>query len=281
MKETGHSPRQALRRQLDRMAAVGVGMQVAIETEWLLPQEIRLPGTTGRAGAGDSSDPLVDLLVCVIGTLDEIGLPVGSVRSGSHPWRIETALSAREPMTACEQHRLCGRAFAALGSDPRWFPFHADPGAAVPAGAMRLRLSLVGGEPSVTAGLAITGLREVLPDLAEMYLPGDAEPTLRKRVAALATVSPLGCGDDTRLEVRVPVPGRDLHLLLAAVVTGVLHGLGHEDCVHSGSACTTELRRPADPSAGRDALLGAPGEVGPGRSDHELPVTTSPVRGVR
>jgi hypothetical protein len=256
-------------------------MQVAIETDWLLPQEIRLPGTTERAGADDSPDPLVDLLVCVIGLLDEIGLPVDSVRSGSRPWRIETVLSAREPMTACEQQQLCGRALAALGSDPRWFASHAHAGATVPAGAMRLRLSLVGGEPSVTAGLAMTGLHEVLSDLAELYLPRDADPDLRKGGPAIAAVSPLGRGDDAQWEVRIPVPGADPHLLLASVVTGILHGLGQEDCLHSGSARDRGWSRTAEPSAGRDALLGAPGDVGPGRLDQQLPDTTSPVRGVR
>jgi glutamine synthetase len=225
-------------------------MQVAIQTEWLLPQETQLPGSNWRADVSDSRDPLVDLLVCVIATFDEIGLPVDSVRTRSHPRRIETALPAREPMTACDQQHLCGRGLAAVRGDPRWFPSHADPGATVPIGEMRLRLYLspVDGKLSVAAEHAMTGLREVLPDLVRLYLAGDAEPGAGKDGAAVAKVSPAGLGAEPGLEVRVSGPGTDPHLLLAALVAGIGHGLSHEDFQHSPGA-HTELESVTDPSA--------------------------------
>lgn len=256
-------------------------MQVAIETEWQLPQEIWLSETTGRAGAGDCPDSLVDLLIRLIATFDEIGLPVDFVRTGSHPSRIETALLSREPMAACDQQQLCGRALATIGDVPRRFPSHVEPGATVPAGEMRLqlRLSLGDGGPLFSAVPSMTGLRHVLPDL-ESHLYGDAGLDVRKHGTAIAAVIPLAHDDDWGWEVRVPVPGTDPYVLLAALIASVLHGLGHQDSEHSSSACTA-LRPPVDPSAGQDAVLAAQDAVGTDRLDYGLPVALSPLRRAR
>ena len=121
------SPRQLLRRHLERLAERGMGSLVGLEIEWYLlrvaddhltQEQTGLPGVRGRPigtwpvepGFSYHSESNMDLMQPVLSALatrfDEIGLPLRSIENEFGPGQVECTFAPRPALEAADDALL-------------------------------------------------------------------------------------------------------------------------------------------------------------------------------
>ena len=121
------SPRQLLRKQLERLAQQGMSSLVGLEIEWYLlrvaedhltPEHTGLPGVRGRPigtwpvepGFSYHSESNMDLMQPVLSALatrfEEIGLPLRSIENEFGPGQVECTFAPRPALEAADHALL-------------------------------------------------------------------------------------------------------------------------------------------------------------------------------
>ncbi|MBD0741893.1 glutamine synthetase [Streptomyces sp. CBMA152] len=256
------APRQVLRTQLTRLAALGLHAQVGLETEFLLYHGTYSPTTgIGPNGLAPAADVNLDYALDHAPHLDRYfrrlqaalagaGMPVEAVKTEGGPGQVEVAFPHSGTLTACDQHLVFKHAARTLAARAGMTAtFMAAPETGIGSG-LHLHLSLTrngtpllptpNGELSTIGKSAVAGLLEALPGLAPLYAPninsykryvGEAfAPTrmawgLDNRTCAVRVT---GHGNSLRLEVRLGGADANPYLLAAAAVAGMVHGISHD-----------------------------------------------------
>ncbi|HEY8980532.1 MAG TPA: glutamine synthetase family protein [Streptomyces sp.] len=254
------APREILRRQLNRLAELGLYPMTGIETEFSLYQ-----GTdTAAAEAGGQGlrplvagnldysldhDPVSDRFFSSLQRdLMGAGLPVEAMKSEAGPGQVELTFRYGHAKMACERHLLFKHAVRALAAREGLTPtFMAAPETGL-ANGLHIHISLWSGAASAlgdsdgrlteTGRHAIAGLLAGLPQLAPLYAPntnsykrfhrGSFAPTAftwgyDNRTCAVRVVG----GDQARLRLEVRVAGADAnaYLAVASVLASITHGI--------------------------------------------------------
>jgi glutamine synthetase len=286
------SPRQILRRQLDRLADHGLKAFVGTELEFIVYQD-----TYEQAAAKDYRDLVpanqYNVDYSILGTsriepllrrirvqMDGAGLYVESAKGECNLGQHEIAFRYADAVTTCDNHSIYKTGAKEIAAqDGNSITFMAKPNARE-GNSCHIHLSLRGSSDGVPVmagdgphGLSKLGEHFLAGQLAAMrelalcyapninsykrYVPGSFAPTsvrwgVDNRTCALRLV---GHGSSLRVENRVPGGDVNPYLAVAAMIAAGLHGIDHElplEPPMSGNAYADDAERV--PHTLRDAL---------------------------
>jgi glutamine synthetase len=259
------APRQVLRRQVERLAGLGLRARAGLEYEASAYQ-----GTYAfYAGAGEDrsrrrlgyrngdydlspAPELDELLTALHIGLRRAGLPVEAIKPEAGLGQIEITLRHADPLTAADELALCkwaAKGIAARNGRSLTFMAAPEPGEAVGNGG-HVHLSLwhdddgnalaaPGGELSPLGSRVIAGILATVGRFAPLWAPTvnsyrrfspHGEPFAPRRAdygfaGRNSAVRVIDHGEHTRVEVRVPGADANPYLALAAVLAGACHGV--------------------------------------------------------
>jgi len=287
------APREILRRQLNRLAELGLYPMTGIETEFSLYQgtdttvgeaggQVLRPLTEGNLDYSLDHDPRSDDFFSRLQeSLMGAGLPVEAVKSEAGPGQVELTFRYGNAKMACERHLLFKHAVRALAARAGLTPtFMAAPETGL-ANGLHIHISLWSGAASALGDLdgrltetgrhAIAGLLTGLPQLAPLYAPntnsykrftrGSFAPTAftwgyDNRTCAVRVVG--GGQAKLRLEVRVAGADANPYFVVAAILASITHGIEHRlqpGPVHRGNAYDARGGVPLMPATLYDGLV--------------------------
>lgn len=251
------SPRQVLRRRLDELAALGLGVKAGLEAEFFL---YGTPLPDGGADHGlvpvsphnldyalDHPPELARYLRTLARGLRGAGLPVEAVKTEGAPGQVEVTFPYGDPLAACDGHLVLKHGARALADDAGMAAtFMAAPATGLASG-LHLHLSLwerdrpvlvdEEGDLSRTGEQVVAGLLAGLPRLAPLYAP-TVNSYRRFKPASFApthftwgrdnrtcAVRVTGHGRGLHLEIRLPGADANPYLALAAALAAARHGI--------------------------------------------------------
>jgi glutamine synthetase len=259
----GPSPRQVLRRQLDRLADLGLTAQVGTELEFLVFREsYESAWDKGYRDLTPANQYNVDysiggtgrvegLLRQIRNAMDGAGMYVESAKGECHPGQHEIAIRFDEALRSCDNHTVYKNGAKEIAALQGWaLSFMAKYGQRE-GNSSHIHLSLRDGRGRpVLAGADrefspmmehfLAGQIACLPELTclfapninsyKRFAPGSFAPTAvawgrDNRTCALRVV---GRGPSLRVENRVPGGDVNPYLAVAAMVAAGLHGIQHE-----------------------------------------------------
>jgi len=256
------APRQVLRRQVERLAALGLEAMAATELEFRVFTEDHLAAWDGGHRDLTPATPVnVDYALSGLGVLDDLGahlrrtmgqlgLPFETARGECAPGQYEITFPYGRALDVADGHVLYKRAARAVASAQAlsltfMAKFDEREGN---SGHVHFSLRTPAGEPAFAGGHGmsvlmsrfVAGQLACLPDLMLLFAPtwnsykrlqpGSFAPThvawgVDNRTCALRVV---GHGDSLRFEHRVPGADANPYLVLAGVIAAGLHGVEHE-----------------------------------------------------
>jgi glutamine synthetase len=187
------SPRQLLRKQLQRLDAKGYGCVIGLEVEWYLlrvadeplgPENVGVPGVRGRPirtfpaepGYSYHSESNMDLMQPVLSALaeafDKLGLPLRSIENEWGPGQVECTFAPRKALEAADNlllfrsatRQICRRmghmaTFMARPAIPGYYAsgWHLHQSLVEAAGGRNLFMPETPGEPLSPLGRAFLG----------------------------------------------------------------------------------------------------------------------------
>ena len=260
-----HAPRQVLRRQLERLAQLGISTLLGIESEArayrLTHRDAHQRGYRHlhREAAGEFNGDyalehprdLQALLDALATGLCDSGLQLEALKTEAGRGQIEPTFLPAEPLTACDRHAIFKTAARQIAeAHGMALSFMAKPHGDQDSSGCHLHLSLTGpnGRPLFAAAdrqlgtlarRALAGCLALLGDLAPLYAPNINSykrygpmftPTafdwgFDDRTRALRIT---GHGEGRRIECRLPGADAQPHLAAAALLAAVAHGIEQE-----------------------------------------------------
>ncbi|MET9439626.1 glutamine synthetase family protein [Streptomyces sp. NPDC006610] len=257
------APRQILRRQLDRLAALGHTAQVGTELEFIVFKDsYEQAWNTGYRGLTPANQYNIDYSVLGTGRIEPLlrrirnemagaGLTVESAKGECNPGQHEIAFRYDEAMVTCDQHAVyktgakeiaaqegVSLTFMAKFNEREGNSCHIHLSLADPAGASAMPGDGEGGMSEVMRHF-LAGQLAALRDFSLLYAPninsykrfqpGSFAPTAvawghDNRTCALRVV---GHGRSLRFENRLPGGDVNPYLAVAAMVAAGLHGVEH------------------------------------------------------
>jgi glutamine synthetase len=259
------SPRQVLRRQLERLDALGLRALAGTELEFLAFRESAARARKrGYRNLTPATSHNVDYALGGLGDLEGLarrirrvaiasGLRLESARGECHPGQYEIVFRYEDALTACDNHAvyktLAREVAAAEGTCVTFMAKH-DAGE---GSSCHVHLSVrsregapVMAEPGAPDGLAergrhfVAGQLAALGDLTLLMAP-NVNSYKRLRPGAFApsrvawgpddrtrAVRVVGRGTSLRIEHRVPGADANPHLAVAAMIAAGLHGIERE-----------------------------------------------------
>jgi glutamine synthetase len=285
------SPRQVLRRQLDRLADLGLSAWAATELEFVVFHESYAEArAAGYGGLHTATEHNVDYSLQGMHGLDPVargirsmaraaGLEVESARGECHPGQYEIVFRYDEALRTCDNHVLYktgAKHVAAENGVALTFMAKYDQGEGS-SGHVHFSLRSVEGEPVMAEtgtgdGTALSTVMEhflagqlaCLPELTLAFAPnvnsykrlqpGAFAPTFVSwgRDNRTAAVRVVGAGPSLRIEHRVPGADVNPYVAVAAIIAAGLHGIEHQ--LVAPPPCAGDAR------AGRGARI--PGNLG-------------------
>lgn len=285
------SPRQLLRRQLDRLAERGLGAFVGTELEFIVfDDSYEEAWQYGYRGLTPANQYNVDYSMIGTGRLEPLlrdirngmsgaGLYVESAKGECNPGQHEIAFRYADALSTCDNHSIYktgAKEIAAKHGKSLTFmaKYNEREG-----NSCHIHISLRGTDgTAVLAGDGPNGFSQLMerflagqlacsreltyffaPNINsyKRFIPGSFAPTtiawgMDNRTCALRVV---GHGDSLRVENRVPGGDVNPYLAVAALIAAGLHGIENELALEpefSGNAYT-ETDRPQVPATMRDA----------------------------
>jgi glutamine synthetase len=261
------APRQVLRRQIERLAEIGLRAEVGLEYEasayqGTYAEYARAGAASGRLRLGYRNGDydlapvpeLDELLTALHVGLRRAGLPVEAIKPEAGLGQIEITLRHADPLTAADELALCKwatKGIAARHGRSVTFMAAPEPGEAVGNGG-HVHVSLwhendgnalaaPGGDLSPLGCRVIAGVLATLGRFAPLWAPTvnsyrrfspHGEPFAPRRAdygfaGRNSAVRVIDHGQHTRVEVRVPGADANPYLALASVLAGVRHGIDH------------------------------------------------------
>jgi glutamine synthetase len=256
------SPRQVLRRQLERLDAVGLRALAGSELEFLAFREpVERARRRGYRHLTPATPNNVDYALSGLGGLEGLarrirrvavacGLRLESARGECHPGQYEIVFRYEDALTACDNHAiyktLAREVAAAEGSSVTFMAKH-DAGE---GSSCHVHLSVRSregapvmadpGDPIGLSGLGrsfVAGQLAALPDLTLLMAP-NVNSYKRLRPGAFApsrvgwgpddrtrAVRVVGRGTSLRIEHRVPGADANPYMAVAAMIAAGLHGI--------------------------------------------------------
>ncbi|MEV7393960.1 glutamine synthetase family protein [Streptomyces sp. NPDC091215] len=267
------APRQMLRVQLERLADLGYGPQVGLESEFLLYKDGK-PVTRHNMDYGLDHPPhLGDFFRHLEDALFDAGIPVEAVKTEGQPGQIEVTFPYGPALEACDNHVLYKQTVKHLAVRHGMLAsFMAAPATGVGSG-LHAHLSLLReGEPvfattsprdlPMEARHSIAGLLSAMPYLGPFYGP---YVNSYKRYGAYSfapqymnwgidnrgcAIRVTGHGNGTHLEGRLPGADANPYLAVAALLASIGHGLRDKPNpppLHEGDAYTDRNSPPVPP----------------------------------
>lgn len=274
----GVAPRQMLRHQLTRLAALGLHAQAGLEAEFVLYHGAYTPAAgIGEGGLVPVSQENLDYSLDQTPECDRFfrrlqtslaraGMPVEAVKTEGAPGQVEVTFPYGAALTACDNHLVFKHAARTLASrSGMTATFMAAPQTGIASG-LHLHLSLTrsgdamlagpAGRLSETGEQAVAGLISALPGLTMLYAPnvnsykryapGSFAPTRMtwgydNRTCAVRVV---GQGQGVHLEIRVPGADANPYLAVSAAVAAIIHGI--ERKLAPPDPCTSNAYEAAD-----------------------------------
>ncbi|MCW8095844.1 glutamine synthetase family protein [Streptomyces tauricus] len=261
------APRQILRRQIEKLAALGLKAKVGIESEFMLYRhtaaQARRRGYQGLTPVSPHNlDYALDHPVALSGFFDHLhdalraaGAPPEAIKTEGAPGQIEVTWPYEDPygdpLRACDAYTVHQHAVRQIAERHGMVPtFMAAPQTGVGSG-MHLHVSLWHGDEPVFHTLrpselparlqhSIAGLIENLPYMGPLYAP-TPNSYRRFRPHSFAptnfswgrdnrtcAVRVTGHGTHPHLENRVPGADANPYLALAATLASIAHGIRTE-----------------------------------------------------
>ena len=259
------APRALLRGQVKRAAALGFGVQAAVECEFTVLAEtaetLRQKGYEGlkpwapdnRCYAGDTAAAYADLVSDLQTEMGRLDIPFYSLGTELGPGCLEATLLARDALTAADDYALF-RGFTKAFCRRRGLTasFMAQLGQGFQGLSSHVHLSLHDlktsapsfADPRNATGMSaamrhfIGGMLRLLPDLTALcahsgnayrrMVPGNwspRTPTWGYRNYSVAVRAVTGDAATTRIEFRVPAADTNPHLAMAMALGSGLWGI--------------------------------------------------------
>ncbi len=256
------SPRQVLRRQLERLDALGLRALAGTELELLVFREsVERARKRGYRNLTPATPRNVDYALGGLGDLEGLarrirrvaiasGLRLESARGECHPGQYEIVFRYEDALTACDNHavyKTLAREVAAAEGMSLTFMAKHDAGE---GSSCHVHLSVrsregtpVMADPGASDGLSalgrhfVAGQLALLGDLTLLMAP-NVNSYKRLRPGAFAptriawgpddrtrAVRVVGRGTSLRIEHRVPGADANPHLAVAAMIAAGLHGI--------------------------------------------------------
>jgi glutamine synthetase len=256
------APRQILRRQVERLGALGFQAMAATELEFrVFTEPYRAAWDADHRGLTPATPVNVDYALDGLGVLDdlgahlrrtmqELGMPFETARGECAPGQYEITFPYGPALDVADGHVLYKRAAKAVASAQGvslsfMAKFDEREGN---SGHVHFSLRTASGEPAFAGdhGMSelmarfVAGQLACLPELMLLFAPtwnsykrlhpGSFAPThvgwgVDNRTCPLRVV---GHGDSLRFEHRVPGADANPYLVLAGVIAAGLHGIEHE-----------------------------------------------------